>query len=492
MRNGPGARIAAWKVWSMRRSLPVAALVLICSAVAMGQELLPAVQRKPASQLPSNAPADCDDGAVSAAVMAALPPVIATLPASTAELPRRAPSRSTASLLSALQQTAAGSRYEPFAAALQAVRDALPELPPGERATVQRVLPVYDDLQELWSYEQANAIGAFYDDASLPGMHAHLVSRYRGYAAYISDFQITADDGRKFYPTAETRKFLVREAAKGTGVKTPAPLSAGASAHPPSGSARPRVASKTATPSTSKAVEKPAVSKPVRASSAHAPAPKTAAPRIAAASPKKVEPAPAAPKKVAAPPVASPIKPAKTAEPPAKVAATPAPKPAAPAATASVAPPKSASAPATITSAPAAAPPATAAGSPPPSGTTATPAAPSVVTTASTAPPAAATAPSSLATAPTTSSAEPPTSAPATQPPVSTQTAVSALPPQQNSSRLIFFVILGLISLGALVAMIRATRETPAPPEVKPAPPPAGESEPQKVYPLQSGTRKKK
>jgi hypothetical protein len=52
-------------------------------------------------------------------------------------------------------------------------------------------------------------------------------------------------------------------------------------------------------------------------------------------------------------------------------------------------------------------------------------------------------------------------------------------------------VILGLISLGALVAMIRATRETPAPPETKPAPPPAAEGE-SRVYPMQSGTRKKK
>jgi hypothetical protein len=485
----------------MRRSLSVAALMLVGAAVVMGQELLPTVQRKPASQLPSRLPADCDDMAVSPAAVVALRPVVAAALVSNPDRPRRS-SPSATTLLSSLQQSAAGTSYDSFAAALDAVRAALPNLPAAERANIQRALPIYEDLQEVWSYAQANAIGAFYDDASLPGMHGHLVSRYRGYAAYINDFQITADGGRKFYPTEETRKFLVREAAKGTGVKAPAPTTASTPERPSSGSTRTGVATKHVTSGTPKTAGKPATSKPSISKATHtARAPKATAPRVAAATaPKKVEPAPVAstPAKVAsapAKPVAKPAAPPVTAsaiptkaEPappvkaPVKVASTPAPKPAPPV-TASVAPRKPEPAPAVVQV---------------PVVATAQPAASSTVATATVPPVAPSTTASvpAVTTAPATSSAElPPTTtstSPVEPPPVSTQTDVSAVPTQQSSSRLIFFVILGLISLGALVAMIRATRETPAPPETKPAPPPASDSEPSKVYPLQSGTRKKK
>jgi hypothetical protein len=490
----------------MRRSLSVAALVLVGAAAVMGQELLPTVQRKPASQLPSRPPADCDDTAVSPAAVVALRPVVTAAPVTNVDRPRK-PSPSTAMLLSNLQQAAGGRSYESFAAALDAVRAALQDLPASERANIQRVLPIYEDLQELWSYAQANAIGAFYDDASLPGMHAHLVSRYRGYAAYIDDFQITSDGGRKFYPTEETRKFLVREAARGAGVKGPAPMTASTPARPSSGGAPTRVATKHVTSAAPKTAIKPPASQPSLSTTPHtARPPKATAPRIAAATaPKKVEPAPAvaaprkvasAPAKPAAKPVAPPVtasatpkrpEPAPPVKAPAKLASAPAPKPVPPA-TASATPKKPEPVPALV--------------SPPPAVATAPPAASSTIATA-TVPPAAAattstTAPAPVTTAPATASAEPPpttTSAPPAPPPVSTQTAVSAVPPQQSSSRLIFFVILGLISLGALVAMIRATRETPAspaPPEAKSAPPLANDSQQQKVYPLQSGTRKKK
>ncbi len=70
---------------------------------------------------------------------------------------------------------------------------------------------VYSDLQQVWSYATTDQYGAFYDEASMPGLHAHLAGAYPGYAAYIAQFALTDANGRVLYPTSETRQFLQRQ-----------------------------------------------------------------------------------------------------------------------------------------------------------------------------------------------------------------------------------------------------------------------------------------
>lgn len=63
----------------------------------------------------------------------------------------------------------------------------------------------YATLHELWTYSVTDPIGAFYGR----DLYEKLSRAYPGYAAYIADFRIVDDRGNVFYPTSETRKFLL-------------------------------------------------------------------------------------------------------------------------------------------------------------------------------------------------------------------------------------------------------------------------------------------
>ena len=66
-------------------------------------------------------------------------------------------------------------------------------------------------LHELWTYAITDPIGAFYG----ADMYDRLNRAYPGYAAYIADFRIIDDRGNAFYPTSETRTFLLDRALEG-------------------------------------------------------------------------------------------------------------------------------------------------------------------------------------------------------------------------------------------------------------------------------------
>lgn len=69
----------------------------------------------------------------------------------------------------------------------------------------------YAMLHELWQYSIHDPIGAFYGKA----MHDRLARLYPDYATFIEDHSIVDDNGNVFYPTSETRAFLLAKAEAG-------------------------------------------------------------------------------------------------------------------------------------------------------------------------------------------------------------------------------------------------------------------------------------
>ena len=65
--------------------------------------------------------------------------------------------------------------------------------------------PRYAALDELWTYAMNDPLGAFYGD----DVHDRLARAFPGYASYIEDFKIVDRNGNAFYPTSETRAFLI-------------------------------------------------------------------------------------------------------------------------------------------------------------------------------------------------------------------------------------------------------------------------------------------
>ena len=71
--------------------------------------------------------------------------------------------------------------------------------------------PQYAELHRLWSWSMSHPVGAFYGAEE----HARLSSMYPGFDVYIADHSIVDSRGNVFYPTAETRQYLLGRAAAG-------------------------------------------------------------------------------------------------------------------------------------------------------------------------------------------------------------------------------------------------------------------------------------
>jgi hypothetical protein len=74
-----------------------------------------------------------------------------------------------------------------------------------------REASAYAELHSFWKWSMTDPVGAFYGDDT----HARLAAEYPDYASYIADFGIIDSHGRAFYPSAETRTFLLRKAISG-------------------------------------------------------------------------------------------------------------------------------------------------------------------------------------------------------------------------------------------------------------------------------------
>ena len=66
-------------------------------------------------------------------------------------------------------------------------------------------------LHELWSWSMNDPVGAFYGEE----MYARLTRAYPGLARYLEDYRIVDDRGNVFYPTSETRAYLLDRALEG-------------------------------------------------------------------------------------------------------------------------------------------------------------------------------------------------------------------------------------------------------------------------------------
>ncbi|HEX6178051.1 MAG TPA: hypothetical protein VF057_06805 [Thermoanaerobaculia bacterium] len=90
----------------------------------------------------------------------------------------------------------------------------------------------YAELHRLWTWSMNDPIGAFYGAET----YRRLSGLYPAYRNYIEQYRIVDSYGTVLYPTAETRRFLLRQAVYGMvgrtdiATATPAPAPAPASA----------------------------------------------------------------------------------------------------------------------------------------------------------------------------------------------------------------------------------------------------------------------
>jgi hypothetical protein len=66
-------------------------------------------------------------------------------------------------------------------------------------------------LHELWTYGITDPVGAFYG----PDIYERLTRAYPTFASYIAEYRIVDSNGNVFYPTSETRTFLLERALEG-------------------------------------------------------------------------------------------------------------------------------------------------------------------------------------------------------------------------------------------------------------------------------------
>jgi hypothetical protein len=134
-------------------------------------------------------------------------------------------------------------------------------------AAPAREASAYAELHSFWKWSMTDPVGAFYGDDT----HARFAAEYPDYANYIADFGIIDSHGRAFYPSAETRTFLLRKAISGRAavvaeVKKPAVVrQRKASVWVPASAGTVRAKARTHTAAVKPAPIKIAASKPVAA-----------------------------------------------------------------------------------------------------------------------------------------------------------------------------------------------------------------------------------
>src|SRR5207247_10713653 len=64
---------------------------------------------------------------------------------------------------------------------------------------------------QVWAFAADEPLGAFDDDASLPGFHDRVAAAYPAYDAFITDYRVVDRYGRALYGTAETRMFPLKQ-----------------------------------------------------------------------------------------------------------------------------------------------------------------------------------------------------------------------------------------------------------------------------------------
>jgi hypothetical protein len=391
------------------RSRFCAAVIVVWLAGSMAAQ-----QTQPAGDTRPPAPAPQQSTAVPAATVA-----------------QHTPSDAETQLFSELLNSARAGDHTRFAAALSRARKQKSE----PQSSTSLALPVFEDLDRLWTFSRTNRVGAFLSESTAPELLKSL-RRYDGFETAMRPLTIRAAGGVIVYPAVEARAFLIdraRDVARGIRFASPAESARRAPASELA--SRPRTEPKRQVESTSR--RKPASPPPSEV-----------------ASPAPVEVSKPAQQPEAAPAVAT-------------------------------------------------APPAVAPAASPFGGTTS-----SASAASETGQPVSKAAPSTAAGALTTSTSGQPTTSTEAAPAVNESGA-------GKSAKLIFFIVLAIVAVGALVLMVRTTRpeampsltgESTAATDDDEAEPATGAEEdeaisdddetlsddPQQVYPIHRGRRRRR
>ncbi len=176
----------------------------------------------------------------------------------------------------------------------------------------------YDALYDLWTWAMNDPIGAFFGG----DLHDRIARAYPGFADYIAEFAIIDSRGNTFYPTSETRAFLLEKALSGApsprltieerrlaSTREERPLTRSSAAPSPRRTTRVESRVTTTAPAPAKVATTPAVATPAAATSAPvvatpAPAPVVTEPPVVVKA-EESAPAPAAQAPAQAPASAS-------------------------------------------------------------------------------------------------------------------------------------------------------------------------------------------
>jgi len=85
------------------------------------------------------------------------------------------------------------------------------------------------DLHDVWTHSVTDPAGAFFGG----DMYNELVTAHPRFAAYIHEFAVDDRNGDRFYPTAETKRFLIEEMTRESPVLSPAQFAVERPASPP-------------------------------------------------------------------------------------------------------------------------------------------------------------------------------------------------------------------------------------------------------------------
>ena len=117
----------------------------------------------------------------------------------------------TQAILDELLKAASAEDLPRFDAAVERARTAIESMPLGSaRNRFRRAIMTGEDVSRVWHFAVTDAEGSYYNEERLPFYYDHLVADHPAYRRFIAQYAII-DHGRMFYPTRETRTFLLKE-----------------------------------------------------------------------------------------------------------------------------------------------------------------------------------------------------------------------------------------------------------------------------------------
>ena len=117
----------------------------------------------------------------------------------------------TQAILDELLKAATAEDLPRFDAAVERARTAIESMPLGSaRNRFRRAIMTGEDVSRVWHFAVTDAEGSYYNEERLPFYYDHLVADHPAYRRFIAEYAII-DHGRMFYPTRETRTFLLKE-----------------------------------------------------------------------------------------------------------------------------------------------------------------------------------------------------------------------------------------------------------------------------------------